>query len=257
MQKSLIGHTGFVGSTLRRQTPFAHCYRSSDIHELPEREHELLVCAGVSAKKWLANRDPEGDWRSIQTLINSLETTQCRKFVLISTIDVLHDPIGADEDTAIDLEMLQPYGRNRRQLELYVQERFKNALVIRLPGLVGPELRKNAIFDLLNNNNLDQVDSRGVFQFYPMVNLWSDIQTALAHDLRLLHLCAEPISVSDVAIQGFGRTFKNELAHRPGTYDMRSQYVDIFGANGYYQYSARESMLAIRAYAQSEPLSIK
>jgi hypothetical protein len=38
---------------------------------------------------------------------------------------------------------------------------------------------------------------------------------------------------------------------------MRTIYAQAFGAIGHYQYSARETIQAIRAYAQSEPLTIK
>ena len=34
---------------------------------------------------------------------------------------------------------------------------------------------------------------------------------------------------------------------------MRTRHAQIFGAPGYYQYSSRETIQAIRAYAQSEP----
>ncbi|HSY28368.1 MAG TPA: pyridine nucleotide transhydrogenase, partial [Burkholderiaceae bacterium] len=54
-----------------------------------------------------------------------------------------------------------------------------------------------------------------------------------------------------------GRPFDNALANTPVTYDMRTRYAEVFGASGHYQYSARETIQAIRAYAQSEPLAIK
>ena len=34
-------------------------------------------------------------------------------------------------------------------------------------------------------------------------------------------------------------------------------HVQIFGLSGHYQYSARETIQAIRAYAQSEPITLK
>jgi hypothetical protein len=123
--------------------------------------------------------------------------------------------------------------------------------------LVGPGLRKNVIFDFLNDNNLHTIDSRSVFQFYPMVNLWYDIQAGLNAGLNLIHLTAEPISVADIAKQGFGIEFDQSLDKTPATYDMRTCHASIFGVSGHYQYSLRESIQAIRAYAQSEPRTIK
>jgi hypothetical protein len=96
------------------------------------------------------------------------------------------------------------------------------------------------------------IDSRGVFQFYPMVNLWYDIQIALKAGLKLVHLTAEPISVADISAQGFGRPFEQPQANNPATYDLRTRHADLFGAPAGYQYSRRETVQAIRSYAQSE-----
>jgi hypothetical protein len=117
-------------------------------------------------------------------------------------------------------------------------------------------LRKNVIFDFLNENNLHVVDSRGRFQFYPMVNLWPDIETALHQRLGLVHLTAEPITIEDVARRGFGREFRQTLQGTPAAYDMQSRHAALFGGGGRYQYDVRETIQAIRAYAQSEPLSL-
>lgn len=255
MTQALIGHSGYVGSTLLRQTRFDAMYRSTDIANIRGSTHELVVCCGAPAQKWIANRDPEGDRRKIEGLMAHLSTIQCQRFVLISTVDVFQTPQGVDEDTPIDEDGLHAYGLHRRMLEKFVADTFPDHLIARLPGLVGPGLRKNVIFDFLNDNNLQQIDSRGVFQFYPMVNLWHDLQVAQTHKLQLLHLTAEPISVADVSLQGFGRGFRNELANPPARYDMRTRHAALFGQSGHYQYSARDTLLAIRAFAQSEPLT--
>ncbi|WP_349570001.1 pyridine nucleotide transhydrogenase [Azotobacter salinestris] len=255
MTDALIGFSGFVGATLLAQTRFDALYRSTNIGEIAGRTFDSVVCAGAPAQKWLANRDPEADRRSIEALIAHLETVRCRRFVLISTVDVFATPSGMDEDSPVDEWGLHPYGLHRRRLEEFVERHFPGHLIVRLPGLVGPRLRKNVVFDLLNGNNLEAIDSRSVFQFYPMVNLWYDIQIALAAGLRLLHLTAEPLGVAEVARLGFGRPFDNRLAARPASYDLQTRHARIFGSTGRYQYSARESLLAIRAYAQSEPLA--
>ena len=253
MDNALIGYTGFVGSTLLKQHHFEQCYRSTNIADIAGKNFELVVCSAAPAQKWIANRDPEADRRNIDALIEHLRGIQCQTLVLISTVDVFKNPLGVDERSPVDTTDLHAYGLNRRRLEQFVEQHFPRHLIVRLPGLVGPGLRKNVIFDLLNDNNLHAVDSRGVFQFYPMVNLWSDIETALAGKLSLVHLTAAPISVAAVAAQGFGRPFVQELANAPASYDFRSVHAPLFGADGGYQYSVRDTLLAIRAYAQSEP----
>lgn len=254
---ALIGYSGFVGSTLVKQTQFSALYRSTNIHEIENREFDLVVCAGAPAQKWIANREPVKDRKNIDALIDHLRTIKCKTFILISTVDVFQDPIDVDESTHIDETGLHPYGLHRRLLEKFVEKHFPSHLIVRLPGLVGPGLRKNVIFDFLNNNNLHAIESRGVFQFYPMVNLWYDIQTALAARLSLVHLTAAPISVADVSLKGFGKPFMQSLANAPARYDMQTRHADIFGAAGRHQYSTRETLQAIRAYAQSESVTLK
>jgi hypothetical protein len=257
MKQALIGFSGFVGSTLLKQATFDACYRSTNIGEIKGQSFNTIVCAGAPAQKWLANQKPEADRQSIDSLIGYLDTVQCATFVLISTVDVFRNPVGVDENSPVDEQGLHPYGLHRRLLEKFVQRRFAKHLIVRLPGLVGPRLRKNIIFDFLNDNNLHAIDSRSVFQFYPMVNLWYDIQTAWDADLKLVHLTSEPTSVAVVSEQGFGNPFDYTLEKSPAIYDLRTRHAQVFGALGHYQYSARETLQAVRAYAQSEPRTIE
>ena len=256
MRNSLIGYSGFVGSTLLRQMQFQELFHSKNITSIGGKSFDVMVCSAAPAQKWIANRDPVADRQNIDSLIAHLKTFTCNTFVLISTVDVFRIPIGVDEDTPVDEEGLHAYGLHRRLLEKFVESHFPNHLIVRLPGLVGPGLRKNVIFDFLNDNNLQSIDSRSVFQFYPTVNLWWDIQTALKAGLKLLHLTAEPISVADVSELGFGKPFTQPTANQAAIYDMRTRHAAAFGGKGNYQYSQRDTLQAVRAYAQSEPKSL-
>ena len=255
MSNALIGYSGFVGGTLLKQAEFSSVYRSTDISNIAGMSFDTVVCAGAPAQKWIANLDPEQDLQKIEGLIAHLKSMRCRTLILISTVDVFKDSDGVDEDTEVDEMGLHAYGLHRRLLEKFVESHFENYLIVRLPGLVGPGLRKNVIFDFLNNNNLTAIDSRGVFQFYPMVNLWSDILVALSANLKLVHLTSEAVSVAEVSLKGFGKEFDNHLTKVPATYNMQTRHAGLFGANGRYQYNVRETIQAVRTYAQSEPLT--
>ena len=257
MVNALIGFSGFVGSTFLKQVSFESLYRSTNIADIEQESFDTIVCTAAPAQKWIANREPIADLQNIESLISHLKTVTCETFILISTVDVFKSPVGVDEDTSIDEVGLHAYGLHRRLLEKFVESHFSNHLIVRLPGLVGPGLRKNVIFDFQNDNNLEVIDSRGVFQFYPMVNLWYDIQIALRAGLKLVHLTAEPISVADVSEQGFGKAFTQPQANPPAIYDFRTRHAGLFAAKGHYQYNQRETLMAIRAYAQSEPIIMK
>jgi dTDP-4-dehydrorhamnose reductase len=256
MTSALIGDSGFVGSTLRKQRSFDAEFRSTNIAEIDGKSFDEIICAAAPAQKWKANKDPEGDLQAIQGIMAHLDTVHCRRFILISTVDVFPRPFDVNEDTPIG-DHPEAYGRNRRLLERFIEQRFPDHWIVRLPALVGPGLRKNIVFDFLNDNNVSAIDSRGSFQFYPMVNLWADLQIALRKELHLIHLAAEPITVAEVAQEGFGMTHKNEVVSSPASYRFQSKHAREFGQRGPYQYSKRDTLLAIRAYAQSEPRTLQ
>lgn len=253
----LIGYSGFVGETLLRQTAFDDLYRSVNISDIDGKEYDLCICAAAPAKKWIAIKEPESDLENIKNLISHLKTIKCEKFILISTVDVFKNPENVNEDTQVVEDGLHPYGLHRRILEKFIEGHFPNYLIVRLPGLVGPGLKKNIIFDFLNSNNLSSIESRSVFQFYPMINLWYDLQIAIDKDLKLVHLTAEPISVASISKEGFGKHFNNEITPKPIMYNMQSLHAGVFDGKGAYQYSKRETIHAVRAYAQSEPITLK
>lgn len=252
MNKGLIGYTGFVGSTLMRQTNFDKVYRSTTVNEIDGQEFDCLVCSAAPAQKWIANKHPAADRANIGALVDRLAKVKCRKLVLISTVDVFKNPVAVDEDSSADDPTNGPYGLHRRGLEMFVEQNFSDHLVVRLPGLVGSGLKKNIVYDIKHKNNTSAIDSRGVFQFYPMINLWFDIEIALRNKLPLVHLTAEPVRVQDLSEQGFGQPFVNITQNTPAAYDMRTKYAALFGGGGRYQYSRRETFQAVRSYAQAD-----
>ena len=147
----LVGHTGFVGNTLKQQFDFTYCFNSSNIDCISSAPaFDLTVCAAAPGSMLEANRNPAQDLAKVEVLMDRLATLHTRRFVLISTIAVLADfPGGPDESTA-RYESELAYGRNRRALEVFCAGRFTNCLIVRLPALYGAGLKKNFIFDLLN-----------------------------------------------------------------------------------------------------------
>jgi len=146
----LIGHTGFVGSTLLTQHDFPARFNSANVSDLAGQRFGTLVCAAAPGSMFEANRFPERDAARIDGLIARLDAVgPVERFVLVSTIAVIEGFACADEEH-LTYETAIPYGVNRRRLEEFVAARFPGALVVRLPALFGPGLKKNFLFDLLN-----------------------------------------------------------------------------------------------------------
>jgi dTDP-4-dehydrorhamnose reductase len=231
MKAALIGSTGFVGGNLLREYPFAACYHSANIETIRGGHFDLVVCAGAPAAKWKANQDPAADRAGVGRLMTALERVRTERFVLISTVDVYGRVDGVDEDCPPT--GATPYGRHRLELEHFVVHHF-HSLIVRLPALFGSGLKKNAIYDLLHNNQIDKIDSRAVFQFYNVRRLWRDIRLAAGAGLSLVHLATQPVSTAEVARSAFGLDWSNPLLATPPAYDLRTRHAALYGgANGY------------------------
>ena len=250
-ESALIGHTGFVGGNLKRQHKFDAFYNSSNIEEIAGRTFDLVVCSGAPAEKWKANAEPERDRENIDRLSSALARVNAMRVVVISTVDVFLIPSDVDEESPTPTAGLHAYGRNRLALEENIRLRFE-ALVVRLPALYGPGLKKNSIYDLLHDNQVHKIDSRGVFQFYGVDRLWSDIEIALDADLDLVHLATEPVSIADVARAAFDIEFTNEVAPTPAHYDVHTRHAELFGGKPPYIQTSTQELAGIAEFVARE-----
>jgi nucleoside-diphosphate-sugar epimerase len=251
MSNAIIGHTGFVGGNLVRQASFDDFYNSKDIEKIAGNQYDLLVCSGAPAEKWKANKEPVKDRESIDRLIGCLRKTSARKLILISTVDVYPIPVGVDEETAIGLDSGSAYGKHRRALEKFVEDHF-DSLIIRLPGLFGKGIKKNIIYDFLRHNNVDQIHADNHFQFYSLEHLWGDIEQVLKHPVHLINFATEPVSVEEVAREGFGISFNNRPKNPPVRYDFRTKYASLFGRPGGYLYTKEEIFTSLKRFVSEE-----
>lgn len=150
MKTALVGYSGFVGSNLANSFKFDFLYNSKNIVSAYDKKPDLLVYAGVSAEKFLANSSPEKDKLSMDVAVENIERISPKKLVLISTIDVYGTSENVDELMAIDPLHLQPYGANRYYLEYCIRKQYQDALIVRLPALFGENIKKNFIYDYIH-----------------------------------------------------------------------------------------------------------
>lgn len=251
MATAIIGSTGFVGSNLLRQASFDDGYHSTNIDDIAGKTYDLLVCAGAPAAKWIANRDPESDRANIQHLIDCLRRVTVGTVILVSTVDVYPRPSGVDEETAIDEHDLHAYGRHRLQLERFVTETF-DTLTVRLPGLFGRGLKKNVIYDLLHDNQVDQIHPDGSFQFYHLDHLWADIERARQQRLALVNFATAPTTVREVAREAFGVDLDQRIGAAPASYDVRSRHAAAMGGADGYLYSREQVLAALKTFVDGE-----
>lgn len=251
MTKGLIGNTGFVGSNLVKQTSFNFLYNSSNINKIEGEEFDLLVIAAPSAVKWKANQEPEQDLQMVNDLINHLKNVKAKQVVQISTIDIYKNPYNVNENTKIETEDLHPYGKNRFYLEEFIKNHFKNHLIVRLPALFGEGLKKNFIYDLLNNNCLELTNKDSVFQFYNLDNLWKDINIALKNKISLLNITTEPTSAKEIAQKAFNIIFDNTTDKPPINYNIKSINYSLWNKKGGYLYDKNQIYKDLKEFVKN------
>jgi nucleoside-diphosphate-sugar epimerase len=251
-RRALVGWSGFVGGNLEpRVRPVAR-FRSTDISQLRDAEVDQVVCAGAPAEKWKANADPEGDWAGVSRLIEALDASRATSCVLVSTVDVYADSRGADESTPADTAQEQAYGRHRALLEEFVSRRFDDVLIVRLPGMFGPGLKKNLVFDLVHQPEARFAHQSSTFQFYDVRDLWGHVLLARDAGLSVVNLATEPVSSAEVARECFGVDYRCD--DRPEvSYDLRTRHaLELAGRDGSYLRSGGEVLSSIRAWGARE-----
>ena len=119
---------------------------------------DLLINADGNSVKHLAREDPLEEFdRSVRSVRASLADIDAQIYVYLSSCDVYPDcssPELTKEDARPVASGQSTYGFHKSLAEECVRHAANRWLIIRPGGFVGPGLRKNAIFDVLQGGPL-------------------------------------------------------------------------------------------------------
>ena len=155
----VLGGHGFVGSAYVRlfeRLGLEHrAVTRANYRELAGTACALFINANGNSRKFLADRDPCAEFEaSVVSVQRSLEDFRADRYVFLSSGDVYAsqaDPADTHAAQVIDVRRLSRYGLHKHLAEQLVRGVHPHPLVVRMGGFVGPGLRKNPIFDLLND----------------------------------------------------------------------------------------------------------
>ena len=235
LNNALIGHTGFIGSNLIKVKPNLIKFNSKNIGKIKSQKFNTVICAGTYSKIWLAKKNPKKDFNHIQKLIKNLKLIKVKKFILISTCEVYRNHKTCNEKTNIIKSKLSNYGLNRLYLEEFVQKKFLDHHMIRLPIVYGKGFSKNFLFDLMNKKNLHNLNGNDLVQIYNVKNLKKDIQFVVKKKIKLINISSRPIKVSKIAKENFKTSLKKNKNFR--VINMKS----IYGKKNKYFISNKKS----------------
>lgn len=155
----IIGGAGFVGQAYPRLLaakglPYTLVTREN-YASLIGTSCDILINANGNSKKFMSDHDPVWDFdASVVSVVRSLADFNAGTYVLLSSGDVYptqDSPEVTREDQAIDLRRTSRYGLHKYMAETVVRATHPRPLVMRMGGFVGPGMKKNAIFDMLND----------------------------------------------------------------------------------------------------------
>lgn len=231
MKRGIVGYTGLVGSNLLQFYKFDSFYNSKNFSEAQNMEFDELFFCGIPAVKWYANKFPEEDTKIIQNIKSILNTIKTKKIILISTIDVYeYTNSEMNEDYDCDIFNNHTYGVNRYLFENFIKTQFDNYHIVRLPALFGKGLKKNIIYDLINNNQIENISKDTFFQWYDLNWLKNDIDLIIKNNIKICNLFTESLSTFEI-IKLFNYPIDEFKNKSKLIYNIKSKYSNIFDSS--------------------------
>jgi len=168
MKIAILGSGGFLGSglcnVLREKFDVQEITRSNYISRKGEEFDVFINANGNSRRHWANNNVIEDFDASTVSVYRTFLDFRSRLYIYISSADVYVDHSDVKktkEDTVIDSTKLCPYGFHKYLSELIVKKFSRRYLILRCSALIGQNIRKGPVKDILDNKPLFiSLDSR-------------------------------------------------------------------------------------------------
>lgn len=105
-------------------------------------------------------------------------------------------------------------------------------------------------FKRVNFSALLFTDSRGLFQYYNLENLWQDICTATEHKITKLNLAVEPVTTAELYQYLTGETFVNELNKPVPHFNYKTKYAKLWNGRDGYMRTKEQVLLDIKKFVE-------
>ena len=240
MKIGIIGYKGFVGSAI-----FTHFWAkySSNVFGISRenyveapKEYDIIINANGNSKKRLADSDPKLDFDlNVVSTAKSLFDFKFKKYVFISSVDVYNnhdDPELNKENQEIEEEFLSNYGFDKYLAEKIVRRYAKNYLIFRLGGMVGPNLKKNVVYDIINLGKTF-VSPLSKFQYIDTLYVARAIEDMIDQGIEneIFNICGEDAISGEEVADMAGKSLDMNLYEQPKeNYDVNISKICKFTA---------------------------
>ena len=168
----VLGGDGFLGKgitkILKEEGKNYKIINKTNYKKYINKKCDILINTSTNSYKYLAKKDYFYDFdNTVINISNSIKNFKFKKYILISSCEVYNDLSNKkfnSENSNINPILLSNYGLNKFLGELLVKKSCNKWLILRCNGLVGSHMKKNPIYDLLNNKKL-YINPESKFQF--------------------------------------------------------------------------------------------
>lgn len=168
---AVIGFGGMVGSDLMMylKSKFEKVIGidRKNYNRYKGKNFDIVINAnGNSNKVWAKDHVLEDFVASTTSVYQSLFDFPCKTYIYISSADVYQDHASkktTSETASINPEKLSSYGLHKYLSECIVRNFSKSYIILRCPMILGTNLKKGPIHDVLNNSRLF-VSEKSAFQ---------------------------------------------------------------------------------------------
>lgn len=108
--------------------------------------------------------------------------------------------------------------------------------------------------EFINNGftALNFTDSRGIYQYYNLSELWDHINIALENRIRKLNLAVEPVSINEIYHYLTGEEFINILDKQTPIFNFYTKHANIYGKSGMYIKYKEEVLADIKEFVKRQ-----
>lgn len=119
---------------------------------------DVVINANGNSRRYFANQNPQDDFfASTVSVMNSIFDFPSKFYIYISSSDVYENHTSekyTKEKALIDTVNLQSYGFHKHLAELIVRKYKEKFLILRCSMILGTNLKKGPIYDLIYNHPL-------------------------------------------------------------------------------------------------------
>jgi len=158
----VIGGKGFLGSE------FVKFYKNKNLkvlnidsknYALLKGSHaKILINANGNSYRYKANKNPEWDFKkSFLSVCKSIKDFSYDLYIYISSVDVYENKNSKRKNTeniVTNTNKLDFYGFHKWLSELYIRKYTDKHLIFRLGTLIGTDMKKGPLIDLLKNKSV-------------------------------------------------------------------------------------------------------